>query len=70
MDLVRSVTPRSDDQGRGGRTRRLLAIGALWSHQDVLLYDPRGGVGARDTPNIRGRREETLDKLLATLMGL
>ena len=34
------------------------------------MYDPRGDVGARDTPNIQGQWKETLDKPLTSPLGL
>jgi hypothetical protein len=51
-------------EGEGGE----LGVGSLSESlgtiEGVRLYDPRGDVGAGDTPNIRGRKKETLDRSL------
>ena len=36
----------------------------------VSIYMILGGVGARDTPSIQGRKKETMDRSLTTPLGL
>jgi hypothetical protein len=62
--------PRSDGRGRGGQTGHWLIVGALRNHRGIQLYDLGGDVEARDTPSIRGRKKETLDKSLVVPLNL
>jgi hypothetical protein len=52
MRLMMSRSPGSYGQKRGGRTRHWLVVKVLKNHRGVRLYDPRGDVGAGDTPSI------------------